>query len=183
MLTTIYNKEQTVFSFKELLMLDDVSDIKYLRQRINYYVKTGKLLNLRKGIYSKLNYNSEELASKIYSPSYISLEYVLRKEGIIFQYSRSITCISYLSRDIKVTDNEISFSKIKNSILINTMGIRREKNGINIATAERAFLDRLYLRGNVFSDFSEKLNKDILFQLVQIYNSKTLVERIKKIYS
>jgi hypothetical protein len=182
MLATIYNKNQTVFTFRELVLLDETIDIKFLKQRINYHVKTGKLLNLRKGIYAKLDYNPEELASKVYSPSYISLEYVLRKEGMLFQYSDAITCISYLSRDMIVKENEISFRKIKNSILLNTLGIRRQENGINIATPERAFLDRLYLNGNIYTDFYEKLNKNLVFRLLEIYNSKILNERVKQIY-
>ena len=182
MLAAILNKEQTVFSFKELILLDELNNAKFLRQRINYYVRTGKLLNLRRGIYSKLNYKPEELASRIYSPSYISLEYVLRKEGILFQYSDNITCISYLSREISVQQTGISFRKIKNSVLINTLGIKRLKNGINIAIPERAFLDRLYLDGNVYTDFHEKLDKDMIFTLLGIYNSKIMVERVKQIY-
>ena len=113
----LYKDQRTVFSLQEIAMLVDESDFSKLKQRINYYVRTRKIKRLRKGIYAKENYRIEELACKIFIPSYISLTYVLQKEGIIFQYDPSITLISYLSRKIEVDHHPLIYRKLKNDIL------------------------------------------------------------------
>ena len=94
----LYKNKRTVFSLQEIALLLDESNFVRLKQRIHYYVRTKKLKNPRRGIYAKENYSREELACKIYLPAYISMEYVLQKAGIIFQYYQYMTIISYLSR-------------------------------------------------------------------------------------
>ena len=69
-----------------------------------YYAKKGVLLNPRKGVYAKPKYNEQEMACTLLSPSYISLEYVLARAGVTFQYSSEITCISYQNRTIEVLE-------------------------------------------------------------------------------
>jgi hypothetical protein len=55
--------------------------------RLIKYQKAEKLIRLRCGFYEKdNNYNYFELATHIYTPSYISLETVLTRKGINFQY-------------------------------------------------------------------------------------------------
>ncbi|MBO7368474.1 MAG: hypothetical protein J6U24_07770, partial [Paludibacteraceae bacterium] len=80
----------------------DRPNVKDLSKSLNYYVKNGLLLNPRKGIYAKKNYNKEELACSVFRPSYISLEYVLGRAGVTYQYSEEITSVSYLSRTIEI---------------------------------------------------------------------------------
>jgi len=63
-------------------------------------VRAGKFLNPRKGIYAKSGFSKEELACILYTPAYISLEYVLQKAGVVFQYDPALTAVSYLSRII-----------------------------------------------------------------------------------
>lgn len=70
--------------------------------------------------------NFLELANKIYTPSYISFEIVLVKEGIIFQKYQTIFAASYLSRRIKVGEQEIFYRKIKNEILLNNLESKRK---------------------------------------------------------
>ena len=82
----IYQDIRTIFRLKDIAMLTGETNFQLLNQKLNYYVRTGKLLNPRKGIYAKPAYNTEELACTIYTPSYISLEYVLQKAGIVFQF-------------------------------------------------------------------------------------------------
>ncbi|MFA6923068.1 MAG: hypothetical protein WC223_02335 [Bacteroidales bacterium] len=166
---------------KDISMLLNISNFIRLKQKINDYVHTKAINNLRRGIYSKPDYNKEELACKIYVPAYISLEYVLNKSGIIFQYNEQITVVSYLSRNIIVDKHKLVFRKIKNQILLNTLGILRGKEGINIATPERAFLDTLYLNKNFYFDNISLLNKEIIQKLLPIYNSKQLNMRVNKI--
>ena len=177
----IYQDLRTVFRLNDISMLIGETNFQSLNKKLNYYVRMGKLQNPRKGIYAKPNFNPEELACILYTPSYISLEYVLQKAGVIFQYDTTISTVSYLSRNIEVTDHVYMFRKIKGEILVNTMGIIRQKNHINIASAERAFLDLSYLNKNYNFDNLNPLNKQLIYKLLPIYQSKTLSLRIKKL--
>ena len=180
-LFTIYNNNRTVFTFSNIALLTGESNAAKLSNKLNYYVHSGKLLNPRKGIYAKNNYNPEELACLLYTPSYISLEYVLQKAGVIFQYDEKITAVSYLSRTVEIDKNVYQYRKIKNEILIDMSGIIRSNN-LNIASPERAFLDVMYLNASYYFDNINSLNKNVIYELLPVYNSKILTERINNIF-
>ena len=91
---------RTAFNTKSIALLLNEKMNASLTKKLNYYVRKGLLINPRKGIYAKKNYNPEELAGLVFVPSYISLEYVLQKAGVVFQYDSAITSVSYLSREI-----------------------------------------------------------------------------------
>jgi len=179
----LYKDQRTVFSLQEIAMLVDESDFSKLKQRVSYYVRTRKIKRLRKGVYAKENYKIEEAACKIFTPSYISLAYVLRKEGIIFQYDTGITLISYLSRKIEVDNHSFIYRKLKNDILYNSSGIVMDNNGVNTATPERAFLDLLYLNKTFYIDSFSSLNENSIFELLPLYQSKSLIKRVTDIYN
>jgi len=170
----LYKESRTVFRLKDIAILVGEENFQSLNKKLNYYVKTGKLENPRKGIYAKPGYNIEELACTIFSPSYISLEYVLQKSGIVFQYDSRITSVSYLSRDIEVRNQQFVFRKIRGSALVNTLGIIRQTNHINIASPERAFLDLLYLKKDYYFDNLNPLDKDLIYKLLPLYQSRSL---------
>ena len=178
---TVYRDNRTVFRLNDIALLVGETSFQSLNKKLNYYVHTGKLKNPRRGIYTKPEYNLEELACNIYTPSYISLEYVLQKSGIIFQYDSGITAVSYLSRSIEVTGKNFLFRKIKGEVLVNTAGINRHENHVNIASAERAFLDLMYLNTEFYCDNLNPLNRQIAYKILSIYKSKSLSERVKKV--
>ena len=180
-LFTIYNNNRTVYTFSNIALLTGESNAAKLSNKLNYYVHSGKLLNPRKGIYAKNNYNPEELVCLLYTPSYISLEYVLQKAGVIFQYDEKITAVSYLSRTVEIDKNVYQYRKIKNEILIDLSGIIRSNN-LNIASPERAFLDVMYLNASYYFDNINSLNKNVIYELLPVYNSKILTERINNIF-
>ena len=180
-LFTIYNNKRTVYTFSNIALLTGESNAAKLSNKLNYYVHSGKLLNPRKGIYAKNNYNPEELVCLLYTPSYISLEYVLQKAGVIFQYDERITAVSYLSRTVEIDKNVYQYRKIKNEILIDLSGIIRSNN-LNIASPERAFLDVMYLNASYYFDNINSLNKNVIYELLPVYNSKILTERINNIF-
>ena len=97
-------------------MLTGETNFQSLNKKLNYYVHAGKLQNPRKGIYTKPGYEPEELACSIYRPSYISLEYVLQKAGVVFQFDSRITLVSYLSRNIEVDTREYRYRKMKDDL-------------------------------------------------------------------
>ena len=179
---TLYSDARSVFRLKDVAMLMGETSFNSLNMKLNYYVRTGRLQNLRKGLYGKTSYNQEELACRIFSPAYISLEYVLQRAGVIFQYDSRFTMISYLSREVEIDNNTFTFRKIKNELLVSQQGILQQGNTVTIATPERAFLDMLYLNGAMYFDNLNPLKKDAIKQILPIYNSKTLDKRVQKIF-
>lgn len=180
-LLEIYKDKRTVFRINDIALLLNTND-RFLRRKLNYYVKKAKLLNLQRGIYAKEGYNPQELACRLYTPTYISFETVLLASGVIFQYSETITNASYLSREIGIDNRVIKYRKLKGEILVNPKGLLLNQKNINIATPERAFLDMLYLNKNYYFDYTNSLDKSKLYQIVEIYNSPSLLRKLKEYF-
>lgn len=73
------------------------------------------------------------MACALLKPSYISLEYVLARIGVTFQFSSEITCVSYQSRMIEVDGHTYVFRQMNKMIWTNMLGIEQRDN-IAIAT-------------------------------------------------
>ena len=151
--------------------------------QLNRYVRQGLLQNPRKGIYAKRSYRPEELACSMYHPSYVSLEFVLQRAGVVFQYDDSITSVSYLSRTVEIDEHLYSFRKIDPLLWGGMDGILIQDN-VCMATPERAFLDMVYLSaGNCYFDNLRPLNRSLIRKLLPHYQSQKLTERITHILS
>lgn len=181
LLLDLYKDKASVFTMQGIAMAYGQGlDRDTVKSRMIGYVRKGVILNPRKGIYAKPGYDEKELACLLYTPSYISLEYVLQRAGIIFQYSDEITSVGNLSRSVEIGGKVFRYRKIKGEILIDRAGIICEGN-VNIASPERAFLDTLYLDSNYYFDNPSSLDKQKVLALLPIYNSKTLGQRVSKI--
>lgn len=175
----VLKSKATVFSFKELLLLSGEKP-GTLMQRLNYYVKKGVLHGVRRGLYAKdKEYNKLELATKIYTPSYVSFETVLAQEGIIFQYYTSIFVATYQTRAIVCDNQQYEFRKIKDAILTNAAGIKN-KEFYFIASKERAFLDTLYLNKEYHFDNLSLLDFDKVLALLPIYKNKRMEKQVAR---
>lgn len=182
LLLDIYKDKASVFTMQGIAMAYGQGlDRETVKNRMIGYVRKGEILNPRKGIYAKPGYDEKELACLLYTPSYVSLEYVLQRAGIVFQYSDEITSIGNISRSLEIDGKMYRYRKIKGEILVDTSGIIREGN-VNIASPERAFLDTLYLDNKYYFDNPSSLDKEKVLSLLPIYNSKTLEQRVSKIF-
>ena len=180
-INTIMASRRTVFTMQSLLMLLDISQTNGLPAKLHYYVKQGILLNPRRGIYAKPEYDLREMACAVFQPSYISMEYVLCRSGVTFQYVDEITSISYQNRSLEIDGKIYSFRRINPLVWLNTAGIIQEDN-IAIASPERAFLDMLYLSaGNCYFDNLRVLDKTAIRKILPTYNSVTLNNRVKQL--
>ena len=177
----ILNSPRSVFNIQSLRMLADCEDSQKLTQSLHYYIKAGKIRNPRRGIYTKTTYDEQEMACSLFRPAYISLEYVLQRTGVVFQYDDTITCVSYLNRTVDIDDKIYQFRIINPELWIGMEGINQHDN-ILMATPERAFLDMVYLSaGNCYFDNLSPLNKTKIKQLLALYQSKVLTERTYKL--
>lgn len=177
----ILKSPRTVFNTQSLMMLAGAKDSIGLTKSLNYYSKQGAIKNPRKGLYTKLQYDEKEMACAIFRPSYISLEYVLQRAGVIFQWDEAITCVSYLNRNTFIDGKKYSFRRINPVLWAEMKGVSQEDN-IAFATPERAFLDMVYLsNGNCFFDNLRPLSLAKINELLPSYRSKVLIQRVKNL--
>jgi len=172
--------KKTIFAIQELAFFWKINNPNTLKSKIYFLAKNKKLIPLRKGIYTPIsNYDKFELAGKLKSPSYVSLETVLYKGGIIFQYSTDITSISNVTKSIRCKGINYVYHKLKDEILFNKSGLEIFDN-YYLATVERAFLDTIYLNKNYYFDNLQPINWERCFSLVEIYKNKALIKRLKE---
>jgi hypothetical protein len=181
-ISAILRSSRTVFTFKDISLMWRNTDKKAVIAGINYYVSTGQLHRIRRGIYAKdENYDKTELACRIYTPAYVSFETVLTRAGINFQYYGQIFIASYLAREIVVDGQVYQYRKIKNTLLTDPAGVLN-KDGIAIATKERAFLDTLYLNRDYHFDNLAPLNWEKVFEMLPLYNNKRMTRKVQEFF-
>ncbi len=178
LIAKLYQSEKTILTTKDIALIWQEINTINLLSKIKYYAKQGSLIRLIRGVFAKSNdYNVKELATSIYTPSYISFETVLREAGIIFQHHDSIFVAGPYPMTKKIGNHTIVFRKIKNSVLYNAFGIKNEKN-YSIATPERAFLDTIYLSPKFYFDNLRSIHWELCFELAKIYDNKQLLKRV-----
>lgn len=182
LIKTVLKLQQSVFSFKELMLILGMDKPELLKRQVNYYVEKGELYSPRRGFYAKgRDYNEYEFGTRVYAPSYISFETVLASEGVIFQRYKSVYLASYLSRSISADGREYRYRKLAEKILYNAAGVL-SKGYYSMASKERAFLDMLYIDNTYHFDNLKGLNDKEIFYLASIYQSTKLEKILAKIF-
>jgi hypothetical protein len=179
-LEILLRSSKTVFSVQDVALLWGESESTTITNRLKKYIRAGKVLRVRHGLYAKdEQYDRYELATRIYTPSYISFETVLTREGVNFQYYGNIFVASYLNREIEANGQKITYVRMKRSVLSDTTGVNHV-NGVAWATKERAFLDRLYVTKEYHFDNLNVLDWDKVFEILTVYENKRLEKQVKK---
>ena len=176
----LYKSPSTVFTIEEISMLFPELKKETLKSRLNYYTKQKQILSPRHGIYAKSNFNTFELANKIYSPSYISFETVLAQHGVTFQNYNNIFVASYLTREIKVGELKINYIRMNMQILTNPLGI--DNNLFNSAGVERAFLDTIYYYKDYYFDNLQPINWEKVKEMQSIYPTQKFKNIVESYY-
>ena len=128
---------------------------KNLDKKILSLIKKGELIVLKKGVYVSKSYLTkkpldyeEYIANMLYYPSYLSLEYVLAKNGIIPENVYVYTSVSL--KKTRFFENKLgnfSYKKIKKELF---KGFYKkdffENFKINIASTAKALFDFFYYR-------------------------------------
>jgi predicted transcriptional regulator of viral defense system len=178
LIAKLYESPKTILTTKDIALIWEETNTVNLISKIKYYAKKGSLIRLTRGVFAKnKEYNVKELATSIYTPSYISFETVLREAGMIFQHHDSIFVAGLYSTKKKIGDKIITFRKLKDSVLYSAIGIKNEDN-YSIATPERAFLDTIYLSPKFYFDNLRFINWEKCFELAKIYDNKQLTKRV-----
>ncbi len=180
LIAKLYQSSKTILSNKDLALIWQENNKKNLYAKTAYYAKQKALIRLTRGVFAKnKDYSPKELATSIYTPSYISFETVLREAGVIFQHYNTIFVASKWPKRMTIDKNTFIFRKLKDTILFNSTGIV-VKDNYSIASTERAFLDMIYLFPNYYFDNLESINWEKCDELVKIYSNKQLIKRLNK---
>lgn len=181
MILDLYRRPETVLTIDEIAQMFPEISYKSLKDRLSYFTKTGRLRRLRSGVYAKPDYNPLELANKVYKPSYISLETVLFRSGVVFQTYQAIFVVSYLTRALTIDHQDIQLRRIKEAVLTNMAGIEPQ-TGYFLASLERAFLDAIYIYRDYHFDNLEVINWEKVESLKGIYHSLAFEKRVEGYY-
>ncbi len=173
--TKLIHSNKTVFWKRDIMNILDFKTNMALDKFLYRAKKEWFLENIFYWIYNFKNYNIFELACKLKKKSYISLETVLKKEGVIFQYYETVFLISDNSFKKTVWWQIFQFNKIKDSVLLNPLWVINKWNYI-IASKERAICDRIYLSKNYYFDDLSSLDFKKLKEISQIYNKRVILE-------
>lgn len=180
LIAKLYQSSKTILTNKDLALIWEETNQNNLKAKIAYYVKQGALIRLTRGVFAKdKNYNPKELATSIYTPSYISFETVLREAGIIFQHYDTIFVAGPWPKTVTIDKTTITFRKLKDSVLFSASGVENKDN-YSIASPERAFLDTIYLSPEYYFDNLRSINWEKCFDLVKIYDNQQLIKRLKQ---
>lgn len=179
-IVAIYRSKKTVFSLQEIAILWGETNKGRVINMVNYYIRTGLLHHIRRGIYSKAGvYDRRELATKILVPSYVSFETVLVDAAIVYQRYDRIFVASYVTRDVEVAGQTFSFRRLPEHLFANPLGIIN-RNGTSIATPERAFLDTIYTHKGYHFDNLDSIDWKKAEKLLPIYAKKRMIKSLER---
>ncbi len=177
---TLLTSNQHVFTTQDLALYWNLGNKKTLWNNIRYYLRTGKLIRLHKGVYTTGEHTSFELCQKLIVPSYISFYTALAAHGIISQYYDTIHAMALVSKQIKAVKQKFEYHKLKEIIFYNSLGIT-DNTTFRLASAERAICDSLYLIPSLNFDKVDFIDPIKLEKISQIYQNKKLEEKVMKI--
>jgi len=181
-LTTLLRSNKTVFSTRDIALLWQEPITSASLVRLHYYVNQGELVRIRKGLYAKSEaYDRLELATRIYTPSYVSFETVLAREGLVFQVYSQIFSATYLTREIVIDGQVYAFRKIRDDVLVEPAGVEHA-NETSIASRERAFLDTLYVNADYHFDNLRSLRWERVFEILPIYHNQRMTRIVNSMY-
>lgn len=182
-LNLLLKSGKTIFTPSDIGNILKIKNKNYLLVYINRMKKRGEITMLKKGLYTiQDNFNFFELANKLRTPSYVSLQSVLFQQGVIFQdYSNIITSISYNSFKTKLLNKNFIYHKMKISLLSNPKGVIND-GLIKKASLERAIFDCFYIFGDYHLDNLKPVNKDLLFEIAKELDKKIYL-KIKNLYA
>lgn len=164
-------KDFTIFSLNDIKTIDS----SFFRARLNEWQKKGYIKKVIKGyyIFSDLGLNENvlfEIANRIYSPSYISLEMALSYYQLIPESVYGITSVSSRrTYKFKTPFAEFSYRTIKQKLFFGYDIVKYDKKYFKIASIEKAILDYFYINSNIKTkdDFASlRINKDIFFKKI-----------------
>lgn len=166
-------EELPYFETKELRLILGSDFTATTLVNLKNWIKKGHLIMLRRGLYvvSEMQHKTDAIffATKIYAPSYVSMEMALNFYGIIPEAVFTVTSVTTRkTKRFSTPMGNYSYQKIKKEAF---GGFEtKSQNGIsfNLALPEKAMVDFFYLNRNILSGEREqfegyRFNEDFKF--------------------
>ena len=148
---------EVIFTVQDVATIWQIKNPQTLRMLLMRYVKRRLLYRIWRGLYSVVppkKINPMLLGIKmLHRYAYISCETALFNAGLINQRPTEITIISNASKRFSLFGCHYRSRQMHDSILYDTTGIVL-KNGIRMATPERAKRDMNYFNSKRYYDLS-----------------------------
>lgn len=136
--------EGNVFGMLDVVKLFPEEKPEAIRTQLYRLLKRGHIFPIKRGLYSfdKSKVDEFELAGKLYSPSYISLETALNFYGVIPDIPIAVTSVTpTTTKNIKTGIGRYYYSKINKKLFFGF-----SQTPFAIAEKEKALLDYFYIR-------------------------------------
>lgn len=189
------NKVQNLPVIDTRVLSAGVADYSSIKVQISRWVKSGKLIQLKRGIYllpepyCKVQVSEFYIANILKNPSYISLEKALEYHGLIPEAVNVFTSVT--TKRPELLENPLGrfdYRHIKASLFWGYNSIAQNGQTFFMASAEKALLDYFYLKQAVISmDYLKemrlqnleniKLRK--LSEFAKCFNKKHLSEAVQ----
>jgi predicted transcriptional regulator of viral defense system len=184
-------EELPYFETKELRLILGENFTSTTLVNLKNWVNKGHLIMLRRGLYITSELKSKvdiiEIATKLYSPSYVSMEMALSFYGIIPEAVFTVTSVTTRkTKRFSTPMGNFSYQKIKREAFGGFEAKKQNEISFNLALPEKALVDFFYLKRNILSGdleqfqgyrFNEdfKFDKSKLLQFAKAFqNEKTL---------
>ena len=179
-----------------------VDNTQAFKNQVGRWVKAGKLLRLRRGLYIlneddlKINPSRLFISRELYSPSYVSMEFALAFYGLIPERVADITCVSTKKTAVfQNTFGRFVYQHVKKNCFTGFREMKDEAGlGYFMAVPEKAVVDFLYLNQHLFKGqydmvFSKSfrlqnlatLNERKLLRYAELFKSKKLISIVKAV--
>ncbi|MBU1006720.1 MAG: hypothetical protein KKH08_03910 [Candidatus Omnitrophica bacterium] len=164
-------KDFTVFSLKDI----KGTEPDFYRSRLNDWQDKGYITKIIKGyyIFSDIDLNEKilfEIANRIYSPSYVSLQTALAHYGLIPESAYGVSSVSTLKTYRFETGKAVfTYRSLSPRLFFGYKIESNEKGCFKIAFPEKAILDYFYLNpeiNDIDAYESLRIDKDLFFELV-----------------
>jgi predicted transcriptional regulator of viral defense system len=165
-------RTKRIFKLAETLPLFGAADLAPLGEKKSYlniilsrFTDRGALIHLRKNLYvAKIYVDNtdrkglfsdyvEFIANKLYSPSYLSLDYVLHEHNMLTELPRNITSVALRKTDRFTNElGNFIYHKIKEKLFLGFSIVKKGNFSILKATKAKALFDFLYFRKRLLVD-------------------------------
>ena len=158
---------------KEMRLIFGNDFSKSFLNNLKNWLKKGHLIMLRRGLYfiseEKRNVDLMDLATKIYPPSYVSMEAALGSYGIIPEAVFTTTSVTTRkTKEFSTILGMYKYQKIKKEAFGGFETSARNGISFNLALPEKALVDFFYLNKNILDGSkaqfeSYRFNEDFKF--------------------
>lgn len=176
-------EELPFFESKELRLVLGNEFTRSMLINLRNWVNKGHLVMLRRGLYviadEAKKADSMVFATKMYQPSYVSVEMALNLYGIIPEAVFTVTSVTTRkTKEFSTKLGNFSYQKIKKEAF---GGYETKKNGkisFNLALPEKALVDFFYLKRNILNGSQEQF-RGYRFNEEYVFDAKKLLDFAK----